>query len=180
MELSSLIDENLKKGDIVFFHYKNSRKNSRVKQGGHLYVILNSYNEPLNTYLVAPITSTESNVPNSCVKLSASLYPEILDYDSYIDLRFIIPADKKYLNYCRCNDHPSRNRKYGSVISHCVELYPDDLEILDMHLILILELSNCVKDIIDVKVSQRIEKISKYLDKTHNESVKEILENMKY
>lgn len=119
----------LKKGDIVFYSHKNSFLNSNVKCGSHENVVLHNFNHPLKTYLLAPITTTpsNSNVSYTCINLEKSKYNEVLDHDSYVDLRFIVAADESRILFCKRNDHHTAIRKNGSIINPNIQLDSIDL-----------------------------------------------------
>lgn len=140
-----------KRGDIVFYNHINAHRNSNVKSGAHEYIILHTFTHPLKTYLLAPVTSTPSNgsVAYTCVKLEQKKYPDVLDHDSYIDLRFIVSADESRIQLCKKNDHPSGLRKNGSVINPSINLDAKDTMELDLHLILTLELGETINLLVD-------------------------------
>jgi len=187
-----------KRGDIVFYNHRNAYQNSNVKSGSHEYIVLHTFTHPLRTYLLAPVTSTPANgnVAFTCVKLEQKKYPDVLEHDSYIDLRFIVAADESRIHYCKKNDHPSGLRKNGSEIIPCINLNPKDTVDLDLHLILTLELNDTINLLVDKQAEEKleayktdlkgkykyvIEKLQKILERTKDgDLIKEIAELISY
>lgn len=166
----------LKKGNFIFYDHKNYHRDSKVKKGKHMYIVLHSYRHPYETYLIAPVTSSEGPLPSHVVELKKEDYPECLDHDSYIDLSFITVADKKRFEPCKVkNDMGIRD----IIPSELPELKKEDMTRVDLKLILVLEMGVTVNAITDIMLDKKLSELNKSIS-NHIDVIDDYIENNDY
>ena len=133
------------KGDIVFYFHQNAKPDARTKSGAHSWVILHSYTHPLNTYLIAPITS-EEGYKDTSVKLLQKDYPDILEHDSYVDLRAITAVNPEHWRKVKGLDS---NKKNTIELHYVPALSPKDRVKVDLAAIVALELGSVVNGLVE-------------------------------
>lgn len=129
----------------MFYRHRNASPRSRAKKGSRAWVILHSYTHPLNTYLIAPITSNPG-VPNTCVPIEQANYPDILTHDSYVDLRFITVVNTEFLRVQKGLDSTKRPTV---VLATPPTLNPTDIARVDLGAIMALELGDVIQGLVE-------------------------------
>jgi mRNA-degrading endonuclease toxin of MazEF toxin-antitoxin module len=145
------------RGDIIWVNFPASNEEpDYVMTGRHRAIILSDDTLPNHTVIVSPvsswikkdkdgnfITDADGNLVYKKLErynygLQSSVYPEFLDHDSYIKLDQIITLTRETLD--------------GEIIGH---LLPDDLFQVDLRLMIVLDMLETLKRVVEQYVNQK-------------------------
>lgn len=148
------------KGQIVFYNHKNASRDSRAKSGPHLWVVLHSYTHPLDTYLIAPITSN-TGMATTCIPIRQAQYPDVLTHDSYVDLRFITVVNSQKIQDAKGIDDLG-NRTI--ILNPIPTLNPTDIVRVDLGAIMALELGDVIQGLVEKEKSKFVDHLKTELE----------------